>query len=307
MQTEVEFRAFIKNAVAEPAAPILFLAGAGVSIGSGLPSFWTFSTHVIRCATGYLEQDGVAARHSVLSQNEITLLADRLRPEVLLQVLSEELDARLFEFYEWLDCNIPNPNHEFLARAIQAGHAVFTTNIDCLIEAAYRNLFNEELRVCVTEDDYAEFLRQEQPIDGEHLFQPGWLLKLHGSLGLRANKAERYATIQFALNQVGQGLTPNKAKALQQCFQTTDSCFLGYSGCDHFSVQPILRNTPSRRSVYWLWFDKDQTSPRWETDTQTFVQMQQEIEEKIAKGESYSKIAQGRGWEKLSVAEILSG
>src|SRR6266571_1388027 len=147
MQTEADFRDFLKSALARPKRPIAFFAGAGISIDSGLPNFWSFSTHVIRCTTGYLEQNGVNVRSSILSTKDEELLANRLRPEVLLQVLSEGFGSRLFKFYEWLDCTTPNPNHEFLARAIRAGHCVFTTNIDCLIETAYRTLFNEEARL----------------------------------------------------------------------------------------------------------------------------------------------------------------
>jgi tetratricopeptide (TPR) repeat protein len=298
MENEAEFRSFLKNALTSPSRPVAFFAGAGISVDSGLPDFWTFSTHVIRCVTGHLEAQGATTRSSVLSENEIRDLASQLRPEVVMQTLYEQFGIDLFE--------APNPNHEFLARAMRKGHCVFTTNVDRLIEAAYWNLCREEARVCVQEKDYEEFLRQE-PLDGQHLFQPGWLLKLHGTLGPNgSDKKQRYGTIQFALNQVGQGLASPKAEALQRCFQTTDFCFLGYSGCDHFSVQPILRNTPSKGSLYWLWFDALKPSCRWEADKSIFQQMQREAEQQIASGESYAQIDRTRGWEKLSVGEILT-
>ena len=306
MDKELEFQMFLKTAITVPSHPIVFLAGAGVSVDSGLPNFRTFSEHVIRCATGWFQKDGHSSRVSVISEAEVCRVAAQLRPEVLLQTLSEEFGDDLFEFYEWLVGAVPNHNHEFLARAMRAGHYVFTTNVDCLIESAYHDLCDEDPRVCVDPDQFATFVSSDS-CDGQQLSKPGWLLKLHGSLNLRStDKQQRYGSIQFALNQVGQGLIAEKAEALRRCFTSTDSCFVGYSGCDHFSVQPILRNTPSRGSVYWLWFDK--AEPRWETAAEAFSRMQ-EVREEIARGASYADIDKDgrRGWEKLSVGEILCG
>ena len=311
MRIAAEFESFLRDAISSPSRPVVWFAGAGVSVSSGLPDFLRFSAHVIRCVTGLLERGGSVVRASVLGGDEVDLLASHLRPEVLLQVLYEQFEQGVFDFYEWLDVRTPNPSHEFLARAMRAGHCVFTTNVDRLIETAYVDLYGEAPRVCAQKEEFAEFLRQE-PLDGRRLFQPGWVLKVHGSLGAEASdRSERYGSIQFALNQVSQGLSPKKARVLERCFGTTDFCFLGYSGCDHFSVQPILRNTLTQGTVYWLWHQRREPTLQGEGEAAAFASDQvRTIADLAGSGKSYAEIAQlaedGRGWELLSVCEILA-
>ena len=77
---------------------------------------------------------------------------------------------------------------------MRAGHYVFTTNVDCLIESAYHDLCDEDPRVCVDPDQFATFVSSDS-CDGQQLSKPGWLLKLHGSLNLRStDKQQRYGS-----------------------------------------------------------------------------------------------------------------
>ena len=95
-------RCFSRRRLQRPRTPSFFSAGAGVSVDSGLPNFRTFSEHVIRCATGWFQKDGHSSRVSVISEAEVCRVAAQLRPEVLLQTLSEEFGDDLFEFNERL-------------------------------------------------------------------------------------------------------------------------------------------------------------------------------------------------------------
>lgn len=106
-----------------------FFVGAGISINSGLPNFWAFGKHIIDSVTGRLVVDEEILRGNVLTDAEVISLVNELRPEVLLQALFDEFGERVFDFYDWLECDEPNPNHEFLARAIETGHLVFTPNV----------------------------------------------------------------------------------------------------------------------------------------------------------------------------------
>ena len=294
---------FLRNTLHNRSPKVALFVGAGISMDSGLPNFFSFGKHVCQYVTGKFEHANGIEQASVLLDNEVCGIVDKLRPEVLLQALHDEIGDRIFDFYEWLDGDSPNQNHMFLAHAIVQGHIVLTTNIDNLIEVAFEKITGQTLSPIVTAEAFQDLVASDNWIaetDSEQGY--GKLLKLHGSIAPSASTpAERFSTIRFLLHQVGHGLTPAMKAVLQRCLRELDIAFLGYSGCDHFSIHPVLRETVSDRMAYWFWFDEKE---KFETSPQTFSSQRDAIGRKVTvEGNSFANIL--RGMELYSTCEIL--
>ena len=171
----------------------------------------------------------------IRDNKDVGLITERLRPEVLLQVIEQVHGNNSLKFYSSLDSGIPNSNHYFLALALLKGHCVFTTNVDTLIEKACENI-GIECTPIFYEKHYRDFLNK-QPIDFS-----SQLFKLHGSIEPNKVGLSKYKSIRFTLNRVGLGLREYTRKTLSTCLKERDFIFLGYSGNDHFSVHPELLN-----------------------------------------------------------------
>ncbi|MGC9434956.1 MAG: hypothetical protein ACP5C4_02540, partial [Methanomicrobiales archaeon] len=83
------------------------------------------------------------------------------RPEFFFQILHIQLGERGLLPLEVLNTRKlnargaeiqPNAIHEFLAEMLECGHIVLTTNIDSLIEDAYRQRTDEILKKCAIYD-----------------------------------------------------------------------------------------------------------------------------------------------------------
>lgn len=282
-----QIESLLTEAVTFPSRPFAFFVGAGISIASGLPNFSLFSGHIIKSVTP----------HS-FPPEEAELLAQQLRPEVLIQVLIGMFGSRILDFYKCLESRNPNPNHYFLAQALKSGHHVFTTNIDNLIELACDNIgFHPQ--ICISNDDFQTMLEADI-LAASNITGPGCLCKLHGSIDSTKRGRKKYESIQFSLNQVGSGLTPAKQAVLMQALKNLDIFFMGYSGCDHFSVQPILRSTQSNMTAYWLQYDDRIPLPFVESDIRSFDSKRDSEIEKLAT-RRYNEV----NWELISVNEVL--
>ena len=230
------------DAIQNPAKPLGFFVGAGVSIGSGLPSFFDFERGLVRPLVPASFAEGER-------DTDESVVLQMLRPEVLVQVLTQVYQDRVLYFYERLEGGFPNPNHAYLALALRAGHCVFTTNVDTLIEDACEQ-FGVTPRVLVDESDYERFVKCPEADPS------GCLFKLHGSINHRAAGLERYRSIRFSLNQVGRGVFPPIRRVLADCLRTRDFVFMGYSANDHFSVQPVLVEEQTDRRTFWFKFQQ---------------------------------------------------
>jgi hypothetical protein len=282
-----QIESLLTEAVTSPSRPFAFFVGAGVSIASKLPDFSSFSEHIIQSVTP----------HS-FPQAEAKLLAKQLRPEVLIQVLIGKFGDRILDFYKWLESRNPNPNHYFLAQALKSGHYVFTTNVDNLIELACDNIeFHPQ--ICISNDDFQTMLEADI-LAASNITGPGCLFKLHGSIDSTKRGRKKYESIQFALNQVGSGLTAAKQTVLIQALKNLDIFFMGYSGCDHFSVQPILRSTQSNMTAHWLQYDDSISLPFVESDIRSFDAQRDSEIEKLST-HRYHEV----NWELISVNEVL--
>jgi hypothetical protein len=282
------------DAVTKRHEPMMFFVGAGISIDSGLPGFKYFGEHIIKSLT-WLWQDKVKEPfRCILDEKDIQEFTTNLRPEVLLQTMHEAIGDEIFQFYDWLDSDNPNYYHCYLARAIKYGHFVFTSNIDCLIEKAYEKLYpNEQINIAVHDSEYVEFTHGYQWADVVKPECPGVLFKVHGTLdkSLALAPTDRYQSIRFLLNQVGRGVPPNTKEVMEECIRRYERVFIGYSGCDHFSNQPILQNTKTQKRTYWLWFDSNKSCDL--PDNQFLDKEKKKLQAHIENGKTFASFEKG--------------
>jgi tetratricopeptide (TPR) repeat protein len=260
---------------------MVFFVGAGISVPapSGLPNFQQLSQRVIQDIVG-----------DVLEKAEIDFVSWNLRPEVILQVAVEELGPEVLRSLQMLTSHRPNANHFFLAEAIRLGNWVFTTNPDNLIEEAGK-LMHIEIKRCYEGKHFEEFAKGLSASGG----MPGCLFKLHGTIEEDKPFNRRYDTILIALRQVGRGLSEPKQEVLSHFLRTFDCCFMGYSCQDDFSVSPVLLDTDSSTTVFWLSYAR---SPMGSPLSKDALRTEKEAEENKAPGEK-------RNWETIDVNSFL--
>ena len=82
---------------------------------------------------------------SSLIDPNIDQLLFLLRPEVLLQTLSNTFGEKMSEFSEWLVGETPNPTHKFLARALKNGHMVNSLTFEVISMSSIFNVFFQNL------------------------------------------------------------------------------------------------------------------------------------------------------------------
>jgi hypothetical protein len=279
---------WLRDALLAPDKKLAFFVGAGISVDSGLPIFLNFSRDFISSLCP-----------SDLDKGDIDKICRRLRPEVLLQTVQQVHGDRTLDFYSSLESDYPNANHLFLAFALKAGHCVFTTNVDNLIEQACKEI-GFQCNPVIYDNEYDQFLNGQHKGDvsidvGSQLF------KLHGSIESDKAGLEKYRSIRFVLDRVGLGLTENQEVILSSCLQDYDFVFLGYSGNDHFSVLPVLLKVDSDQSFYWFKFKKNQIELERYDDTKCFQNRRSDLLEEASKG-TISEV----NWEDISIMEILS-
>ncbi|OPY45239.1 MAG: NAD-dependent deacetylase [Methanosaeta sp. PtaU1.Bin028] len=279
---------WLKEALTAPEKKLAFFVGAGISVASGLPNFLKFDRDILShiCPSN-------------LEKGDIDKISKRLRPEVLLQIVEQVHGDRTLDFYSNLESNKPNANHFFLASALKAGHCVFTTNVDILIEQACKEI-GFECHPIVYEDEYEQFLNGRHEGNAS-IDVSSQLFKLHGSIESDKAGLERYRSIRFVLDRVGLGLAENQERILLSCLQDYDFVFLGYSGNDHFSVLPVLLKVDSDQTIYWFKFEKDQMEFKPNDDIKYFQNRKSDLLEKASEG-----ITSEVDWEEISIMEVLS-
>jgi len=296
---------WLKDTIVNPEKELAFFVGAGISRDSGLPDFFEFSSEFIRsiCPID-------------LDKNTTDEICNRLRPEVLLQVIYQVHKDRILDFYKSLNSNLPNANHFFLALALSRGHCIFTTNVDTLIEQACR-ILKVPCNPIINEKQYRVFIEKQSKNTSGINFR-SQLFKLHGSIGrsmkdeliqriipdeldIAKLKTKKYKSIRFTLDRVGLGLTDNQERVLSECLRDRDFVFLGYSGNDHFSVHPLLLKVNSDQIIYWLKFQKDQFLLNYIKDIGYLRSLKKELLDKALDGTSLVV-----KWEDISILEVLS-
>ncbi len=272
--------------------PAVFFVGAGASIESGLPNFRQFSEHLL---VNLLSLD-----HGV-STNDISMFVSELRPEVLLQTIHEVFGDKIFEFYDWFDGAEPSTNHFILARVLREGGMVLTTNVDVLIESAYEELYGEkDFDLLITKQDFEEFTVHDS--SDKTTKTNGTLMKFHGTVDLSKTGFAKYDSVRFLLDQVGRGISTGMHEVLADVCRNFDMVYLGYSGCDNFSVQPVLCNTDTDHLTLWMWYEWREQMVL-ESSRDVYEKDMHEIGTLVSEGKSFSEI--NRGMETLSTCEIL--
>jgi len=287
MDSEIDrvMEAFVAKLIEALGRRMVFFVGAGISIPSGVPSFRALNEWVTRLTTGSQSGD-----------EEYKFLSESLRPEVVLQILEEELGSKVLTCLEAFIGHSPNPNHFFLVEALRRGNWVFTTNGDDLIEQACElRGIDIKNRVCHTDSHFEQFEELLKSISNPQNMPGGYLFKLHGSVEKDKEGDERFWTFLLTLHQVGRGLKEAKEKVLKYFLQNFDFCFMGYSGLDDFSIYPLLRDTDSERFIFWFRYAK---GPIGEI---TWGNERLQSEKEVEKGRALGK----KIWETVNVNDIL--
>jgi hypothetical protein len=267
---------------------MVFFVGAGISVPSGVPDFGSLNKEVIQTiANGEIEED------------ECSILARNIRPEIMYQIAMDELESgeNVIHSLEMLEGYDPNYYHYFLAEALRQGNYVFTTNLDNLIEIVCRvRDVNVKDKICYgrnNDEDFKNYLRYIESKD----ISDGYIFKLHGSIEEEKKGPDRYNTVQFAIRQVGKGLSDPKKEILEYFLKNFDFCFIGYSCRDDFSVFPVFSETKVDKDIFWFDYDDSPLGRLDEGDRLRF-----EIEK-----EENKPIEEERDWKTLNVNKVLLG
>jgi hypothetical protein len=279
---------WLMDAIESPEKKVVFFVGAGISVDSGLPNFSQFSRDFISCICPL-----------DLETKYIKKICGRLRPEVLLQIAQQVHKDRTLDFYGYLESDYPNANHFFLALALKAGHCVFTTNVDTLIEQACAEI-GFPCHPIVHEKEYEQFLNEQSKSERGIGFESK-LFKLHGSIEHDKIGWKKYESIRFVLDRVGLGLAKSQEEVLSTCLRDYDFIFLGYSGNDHFSVLPVLLKVESDQKIYWFKFKPNKKRLDFYQEIGCFRNRKKELLDKASEG----TIPEVK-WEEISVMEVLS-
>ena len=105
------------------------------------------------------------------------------------------------------------------------------------------------------------------------------------------------------MDQVGEGCSKGVHRILTQVCTDFDMIYLGYSGCDNFSVQPVMRHTLTECTSLWLWFEMNKNMVL-ENSSQVFETEMERVGTLVMEGKSFTEIP--RGMESLSTCEILT-
>ena len=222
----------------------MYFAGAGLSKASGIPVFRDLYLHILKCVLGKSAERG-----------EPRVFLDNLRPEAIAETLAQLFGEKLFDFYRGFLLAKPNSNHQFLARALERGSCVFTTNLDTLIEDCCEQL-GVGYELCVDDEDYESFWHRRFKFGSVNA--SGCLFKLRGSLS--RSKEQPFRAIPLTIEDESDGLSTGRERVVQSCLRQYEMTVLGYSGMDHFSIQPLLIDIASEKSMVWYWYEARNTN-----------------------------------------------
>lgn len=182
-------------------------------------------------------------------------LEDRFRPEFFFQILHIQLGERGLLPLEVLNTRKlnargagiqPNAIHEFLAEMLERGHIVLTTNIDSLIEDAYRQRTDEILKKCAIYD--ADFER----LTADPGSAAGYLIKLHGSFYSPSGDDTRDSIVTL-LYQLQCAAAQHKTKLTCALLKDHDWIVLGHSMRDEYDLYPALSDSQMKKKrIYWI-------------------------------------------------------
>ncbi|MFX0064826.1 MAG: tetratricopeptide repeat protein [Candidatus Hermodarchaeota archaeon] len=223
--------------------PLTFLVGAGISIDP--PTNLMPAGAIINAILRF----GAAAE----AVDKI-LTIDALRFEYIVEEFRNIYDPELQFLNYFEEATQPNAIHRFLARMIQQGHYVMTTNFDSLIERAV-GLDQDKLRIIITRADFETYGDPQRNQQNNLLA----VYKLHGSLKNHKTGQDTKESVITTLDALGKhkegeifSVEPFKRPLFQKIGQQRTLVVLGYSGGDDFDIVPTLRELTGLNRVIWL-------------------------------------------------------
>jgi len=232
-----------------PPPELAVLAGAGISLPSPsrLPDGRTFMREVLRRIKPSGAEEKWILSAMDLPETRLRRPGEFLRFEILMHTLRQsglDPELRVLDCYD--ACGQPNYNHFVLADLIRQGAVVITTNFDRLIEIAWTRLSmadGKKLQVAAFDGDF--------PREGVVPEGPPTLWKIHGSLSVdgRDTRASVQATMVSVLSIAKTGA---KRAFLEEVLRSRDLLVVGYSGYDDLDLVPVLADTHSDRSLFWI-------------------------------------------------------
>jgi tetratricopeptide (TPR) repeat protein len=258
---------------------LTFLVGAGCSIDK--PSCLAAGGAMMEALLHF-----ICAESEI--QNILKFLPDSmglLRFEELVEIVRDYLDPklRLIDYYGL--CDKPNIQHFYLAKMLDQGHFVITTNFDFLIERALlqSNISSEKICPIITKADFTHFPYPHDAIEKGKIA----VYKVHGStkniITGEDTRDSLITTIQ-ALNRVPKARThtPNiietqyfglrpyqedraaiefenlfrleayKRPLFRNITKGRSLVVMGYSGSDDFDIVPTLQLLEGLNTIIWL-------------------------------------------------------
>lgn len=184
-----------------------------------------------------------------------------MRFEGVLSCIRLTIDPELELLRLYSSCTSPNAYHFFLARQLEQGAILLTTNFDNLLERACHAL-GIHYTLLATDEELTAF--GKNPDAFQHP-----ILKLHGGYDLMNSDGtirQGAQHIKAAIEHVGQlylsGPSNHLAVAIAAALSTRHLVVMGYSGCDDFDIMPCLLEQPAPNGLSWL--HHSQHSPRQE-------------------------------------------
>lgn len=205
---------------------LVFIAGAGVSVPSRLPTFLQLRDGLLR---------GVFPRH----RGDIDAGGFDETPEAVFYTAARRASARadvMRYVVNALSGAHPNWNHKVLAGVVQAGGTVWTPNFDTLIEQAAAPAV---LRSVVLGEPVPRNVH-------------GHLLKPHGSIAVDQDPANQQ--LIFTSNQIVRPPAEDWQRAFARSVADADVVVWGYRGADVDLMPLIVREAASARSLTWYSF-----------------------------------------------------
>ncbi|MCH7614089.1 MAG: tetratricopeptide repeat protein [Candidatus Marinimicrobia bacterium] len=230
-----------------------FLAGSGISMNypSCLPTGKQFIYELVKNLIPKEVQEKIINLTNIESGNINS--NHFLRFEKLIQLLQNfDYNLHVLDFYA--DCNKSNLMHEILAKFIQSGHTVFTTNFDNLIEIGLEKMKS-------TKDNISPVIYKND-WENAKLVDFDYIYKLHGSITDYRDCSDSRKSIQATLKQIGQGkeitllLEKWKSLAFEAKLVSDDLIVVGYSGLDDFDILPTLKTITSKQRIIWIYHDE---------------------------------------------------
>ena len=210
--------------------------GAGISVPSGAPDFWSLRNAFLVPLIGQQEAE--------------RLSSDLLSPELTFDALDDgrPVTRRLIRAAIWHACERtrPGPNHTAVARLGASGATVWTTNFDTLIERAARRA---GIPATVVAAPQAPEVGRRAEAGGVLLLKP------HGSFPFTGDPPveprEHDYELLFRSGDVWAEPEAEWIRRLEADIADHDVHLFGYRGADLDIVPVLMRLLPTARSVNW--------------------------------------------------------